>query len=60
MVYPQVNNKMILSGYLVLFAAVIGAYDLYRENTYAVALAGAVLLITGLLAWLASIRGSQK
>ena len=55
------KNKLLLAGYAVLFFGLVASYDLYRENTWLVLIATSVILIGGLLAWLASIRpGTQK
>ncbi len=53
------KNRIILVTYLAMFFGLIGFYDLYSENVYLVALAGALILIGGLIAWLFSIRGSS-
>jgi ABC-type polysaccharide/polyol phosphate export permease len=50
------RNKILLAGYLLLFFTVVGLYESYRDNTYLVALAAAVILISGLGFWVASIR----
>ena len=50
------RNKILLAGYLLLFFTVVGSYESYRDNTYLVALAAAVILISGLGFWVASIR----
>jgi hypothetical protein len=56
-----VKNKLLLAGYAVLFFGLVASYDLYRENTWLVLLATSLILIGGLLAWLASIGpGTQK
>jgi hypothetical protein len=56
-----VKNKLLLAGYAVLFFGLVASYDLYRENTWLVLLATSLILIGGLLAWLASIRpGTRK
>ncbi|MEL0291609.1 MAG: hypothetical protein VW942_04480 [Aquiluna sp.] len=54
------KNRLILFAYLAMFFGLVSAYDLYSENVYLVALAGALILIGGLIAWLFSIRGSSK
>ena len=54
------NNIVLLLGYLGLFYAVVSSYPSYKENLFAVALAAAVILISGLAAWVISIRGSAK
>ncbi len=55
------KNKLLLAGYAVLFFGLVASYDLYRENTWLVLLATSLILIGGLLAWLASIGpGTQK
>jgi len=54
------RNRLILVAYLAMFFGLVGFYDLYSENIYLVALAGALILIGGLIAWLFSIRGSSS
>lgn len=54
------KNRVILVAYLAMFFGLVNSYDLYSENVYLVALAGALILIGGLIAWLFSIRGSSK
>lgn len=54
------KNRLILVAYLAMFFGLVNSYDLYSENVYLVALAGALILIGGLIAWLFSIRGSSK
>jgi hypothetical protein len=53
------RNRWILLGYLVLFFSVVSLYDSYRDNTFAVILAAAIILITGLLAWVWSIQPNK-
>jgi hypothetical protein len=53
------RNRWILVGYLVLFFGVVSLYDAYKENTFAVILAAAIILITGLLAWVWSIQPNK-
>jgi len=52
------KNRMILFAYLIMFFGLVSSYDLYSDNVYLVALASALILIGGLIAWLFSIRGS--
>lgn len=54
------TNKTLLVGYMALFWLVVGNYELYSESTYLVALAATLLLITGLVFWLISIRVSSS
>ena len=51
------RNKWVLAIYAGVFAVTIWSYDLYKNNTWAVALAAAVITIGGLIAWLISVRG---
>jgi hypothetical protein len=53
------KNRIILIAYLAMFFGLVSSYDLYSENVYFVALASALILIGGLIAWLFSIRGSS-
>ena len=53
------KNRLILVAYLAMFFGLVGIYDLYSQNVYLVALAAAFILVGGLIAWLASIRGSS-
>jgi hypothetical protein len=53
------RNRWILIGYLALFFAVVGFYDSYKENTLLVILAAAIVLITGLLAWIWSVQPNK-
>ena len=50
------RNRWILLGYLALFFGVVSSYELYKDNDLAVILAAAVILITGLIAWVWSIQ----
>lgn len=55
------RNRWILLGYLALFFAVVGLYDSYKDNDLLVVLAAAILLVTGLLAWVWSVQpGKDK
>lgn len=56
----SMKNRLILIAYLAMFFGLVGSYDLYSQNVYVVGLAGALILIGGLIAWLVSIRGSAK
>ena len=46
-----------LAIYAAVFTVSVWSYDLYKDNTWAVALAAAVVTIGGLIAWLISVRG---
>jgi uncharacterized membrane protein YqjE len=50
------RNRWILLGYLSLFFVVVSLYDSYKDNDLLVILAAAVVLITGLLAWIWSVQ----
>jgi uncharacterized membrane protein HdeD (DUF308 family) len=50
------RNRWILLGYLALFFGVVALYDSYKDNELLVILAAAIILITGLLAWVWSIQ----
>jgi membrane protein DedA with SNARE-associated domain len=50
------RNRWILLGYLALFFGVVSLYDSYKDNELLVILAAAIILITGLLAWVWSIQ----
>lgn len=54
------RNNLLLISYLALFVLLVSNYNSYRENTLVVVLVAAVLLITGLLAWVASIQGPRE
>ena len=55
------RNRLILLGYLALFFSAIGSYDLYKDNVYLVAVVAAVLMFSGLGAWLWSAQqGKDK
>jgi hypothetical protein len=54
------RNRWILIGYLVLFFGVVSLYDTYKGNTLAVILAAAIILITGLLAWVWSVQPNKE
>jgi undecaprenyl pyrophosphate phosphatase UppP len=54
----RLSNTWLLIIYAVLFATVVGSYESYQDNSYLVALAATVLLITGLWFWLWSIRNN--
>ncbi len=54
------RNRWILIGYLALFFTVVSFYDTYKENDLAVFLAAAIILITGLLAWVWSIQPNKE
>ena len=53
------KNRVILIAYLAMFFGLVSFYDLYSEYVYLVALAAALILVGGLIAWLVSIRGSS-
>jgi hypothetical protein len=50
------RNRWILIGYLTLFFGVVSLYDSYKENTFLVIIATAIILIVGLIAWVWSIQ----
>ena len=54
------KNRVILIAYLAMFLGLVSLYDLYSENVYLVALAAALILVGGLIAWLVSIRGASR
>ena len=54
------RNKTLLAVYLIVFTTLVLNYDLYSENTWLVFLATAIILVGGLVAWIASIRGSNN
>ena len=54
------KNGVILSAYLAMFLGWVSFDDLYSENVYLVALAAALILVGGLIAWLVSIRGASR
>jgi hypothetical protein len=55
------RNRLILLGYLALFFSAIGSYDLYKDNVYLVAVVAAVLMFSGLGAWIWSVQqGKDK
>lgn len=54
------RNRVILIAYLAMFFGLVSFYDLYSENVYLVALAAALILVGGLIAWLVSIRGASR
>lgn len=56
----SVRNKTLLAVYLIVFTSLVLNYDLYRDNTWLVFLATAIILIGGLIAWIVSIRGSRE
>lgn len=53
------RNRWILIGYLVLFFTVVSLYATYKDNDLAVILAAAIILITGLLAWVWSVQPNK-
>lgn len=53
------RNQLILIGYLAIFFIVVSLYDLYKQNTYLVALAAVMLSVVGLLAWVWSVQGRK-
>jgi hypothetical protein len=53
------RNRWILIGYLALFFTVVSAYDSYKENTLLVIVATAIILTTGLLAWVWSVQPNK-
>jgi hypothetical protein len=53
------RNSWILIAYLALFFGVVGLYDSYKENTFLVIVAAAIILIAGLIAWVWSIQPNK-
>jgi uncharacterized membrane protein YqjE len=53
------RNRWILIGYLVLFFGVVSLYDSYKENTFLVIVATAIILIIGLIAWIWSVQPNK-
>lgn len=53
------RNRWILIGYLALFFCVVSFYDSYKENTLLVIVATAIILITGLIAWVWSVQPNK-
>jgi hypothetical protein len=53
------RNRWILIGYLALFFGVVSLYDSYKENTFLVIVATAIILITGLIAWVWSVQPNK-
>jgi hypothetical protein len=54
------RNRLILIGYLALFFGVVSLYDSYKDSTLAVIVAAAIILITGLIAWVWSIQPKKE
>jgi hypothetical protein len=54
------RNRLILLGYLALFFGVVSLYDSYKDNELLVILAAAIILITGLIAWVWSIQPGKE
>ena len=54
------RNRWILLGYLALFFGVVALYDSYKDNDLLVILAAAIILITGLIAWVWSIQPNKE
>jgi hypothetical protein len=54
------RNRWILLGYLALFFTVISFYGSYKDNILLVIVAAAIILITGLLAWVWSIQPKKE
>jgi uncharacterized membrane protein YqjE len=54
------RNRLILLGYLALFFVVVSLYDSYKDNELLVILAAAIILITGLIAWVWSIQPGKE
>jgi FtsH-binding integral membrane protein len=50
------RNRWILLGYLVLFFGVVSLYGTFKNNDLAAIVAAAIILITGLIAWIWSIQ----
>ena len=54
------RNRWILIGYLALFFGVVSFYDSYKENTFIVIVAAAIILIAGLIAWVWSVQPKKE
>ena len=54
------RNRWILIGYLALFFGVVSFYDSYKEDTFIVIVAAAIILIAGLIAWVWSVQPKKE
>ena len=54
------RNRWILIGYLVLFFGVVSIYDSFKDNTFLVIVAAAIILIAGLIAWVWSVQPKRE
>ena len=50
------RNWMLLTVFLLLFGFLVSNYPKYADNTFAVALATAVILYSGLAVWVISVQ----
>ncbi|CAB4631085.1 unannotated protein [freshwater metagenome] len=53
------RNRWILIGYLGLFFLIVSFYDAYADNDLLVVAAAAIILITGLIAWVWSVQPNK-
>ena len=54
------RNKWILLSYALFFFVLVSSYDSYSDNTYLVAIAGALLSVVGVGAWVWSVQPKKK
>ena len=54
------RNKWILLSYALFFFVIVSSYDSYSGNTYSVAIAGALLSVVGVGAWVWSVQPKKK
>jgi uncharacterized membrane protein YphA (DoxX/SURF4 family) len=54
------RNNWILLSYALFFFVIVSSYDSYSDNTYSVAIAGALLSIVGVGAWVWSVQPKKK
>ena len=54
------RNRWILIGYLALFFGVVSFYDSFKDNTFLVIVAAAIILIAGLTAWVWSVQPKKE
>jgi uncharacterized membrane protein YphA (DoxX/SURF4 family) len=54
------RNKWILLSYALFFFVIVSSYDSYSDNTYSVAISGALLSIVGVGAWVWSVQPKKK
>ena len=56
----HMRNRWILIGYLALFFGVVSFYDSFKDNTFLVIVAAAIILIAGLIAWVWSVQPKKE